>query len=153
MTNLLILRLANYEHTDVAKLSNEALTLERSSVRFREADRVATKIVNSIVLAKENIANDPEITSRNVQVHTREGRDASALEIENVVAALERVGSTIKVEGKVGQVGNRIAIKRVLAIPRLLSTDLRVEHFRNISGGHNERCACGISINIYFYGK
>ena len=60
---------------------------------------------------------------------------------EDVISALQRVCLAVEVEREVRQGGDLGTVDRVLAIPRLLGTDLRVKHFRNVGRKSDERSA------------
>jgi hypothetical protein len=66
---------------------------------------------------KKGHTNDPKRTPWQVDVHTGEGADTSVLQVENVVAAFERIAFPVKVECKFGKIGDALARNSVLAIP------------------------------------
>ena len=88
--------------------------------------------------------DNPEGTAGEVDVHTGEGGHASPLHLEDVIRTLERVRVATEVEREVGQAGHLVALDGVLAVPRLGSADLSVEHLSDVSGHGNERSAWGI---------
>ena len=57
---------------------------------------------------------------------------------ENVIGAFQRIGFTVEVEGKIGQVGDFAAVNRVLSIPRFLGTNLSIKHLGDVSREDDE---------------
>lgn len=88
---------------------------------------------------KRRHTNNPERPAGEVDIEASEGRDTGALDLKDVIRALQRVWLLVEVEGKVGEIGNLCAVDGVLAVPRLLGTDLRVKHLRDIGGKGNQR--------------
>jgi len=80
------------------------------------------------------LTNNPNgFTTRQVQVHSSEGRNASSLNIKYVIGGLERVVTTTEIEGKIRKARNFGAVNLILTIPRPLGTNLRVEHLSDVS--------------------
>lgn len=94
-------------------------------LRPSETDRITTMVIDSEVLPKEDVTDNPECTAWNIDVKASERADTSALNFKNVVAALERVGFAIEIEAEFGKFGNLAAVDSVLPIPRLRRTDPR----------------------------
>ena len=66
--------------------------------------------------------NNPELAGSG-DIKASERADAGTLDFEDVVTALERVCLAVEGEGEVGEVGNLVAVKRVLAVPGLGGAD------------------------------
>ena len=86
------------------------------------------------------LTNDPDgATVWQVDVQWSKGRQACALNVQDVLSGLEGVWFAAKVEGEIRKVGNLVAFNGVLAIPGLLGTNLSVEHFSDVGGEGNQR--------------
>lgn len=81
--------------------------------RLGKADSVATLVVDGVELAEEDVSDDPERRSRNVEAG--KGAEARALDLEDVVLGRERVRLAAKVEGQVRERLDRVALDGVCA--------------------------------------
>lgn len=92
-----------------------------------KANGVLAKVIDGVVAAEESIAEDDEGTSGGGDVHTLEGRDAAARDLEDVVRGRERILGTSEAKGDVGKRALLGAVDGVLAIVALLGSDLLVQ--------------------------
>jgi len=113
----------------------------KSLCAFRETDGVATEIINGEVLPQENVTDDPEVATREVEVHSGECADALIAEIENIVGASDRVRVATEDKGEVGELWDLIAGNSVLSVPGAGSSNLGVDHLRDGGGQNNEGCS------------
>jgi hypothetical protein len=61
--------------------------------------------------------DDPEVATREVEVHSGECADALIAEIENIVGASDRVRVATEDKGEVGELWDLIAGNSVLSVP------------------------------------
>lgn len=94
-------------------------------LRLGEADCITPEVVDSEILAEEDVSNNPKGTSREVDVEAGERADASALDLKDVVTALEWICLAIEEEVEIREIGHLTAIDSVLPVPRFLGTDPR----------------------------
>jgi hypothetical protein len=69
------------------------------------------------------------------------GRNNAPAGVEDVILALEHVVLAAKLERELGQVRDRLARDRVLAVPALGRAELLVEHLGNVGRERDERGA------------
>ena len=105
-----------------------------------EADSISSKVVDSEVLAEEDVTwkgmktvvgrqergvrtNNPEVSAGEVDVHTSESANAGTAGVKDVVRTLEGVRLAAEIEGELRQGGDLVTRNGVLAVPRALGTD------------------------------
>jgi hypothetical protein len=84
------------------------------------------EVVYGVPLPQESIAEDSERAYGLGEVHTHEGGNARALDLEDVVESADSEVVAGEREGEVGQTVALVALNRVLAVEALLGTDLLV---------------------------
>lgn len=127
------------------------------SSRLGESDGIAAEVIDRVVLAEEDISNDPDGAERRGDVEAGKGADAGAcarqmgagqgargptLDLEDVVLRRELVGLAAKVKGEGRERGDSFALDGVGAVPALLRADLLVDDLSNVRRERDERGSC-----------
>jgi len=83
--------------------------------------------------------NDPKTTPWKINVQTSEGRDAAALNLKDIVGALERERLSTEPKGELRKAREFGTINSVLSTPILFGANLSVEYLGHIGRESNER--------------
>lgn len=104
-----------------------------------QTNSVLAEVVDRVVSSEESITKNDKGSYRLGEVHTLEGRDTAALDLEDVVRGGEAVVGSSEVEGDIGELLDLAALDGVLAVVTLLGTNLLVQELSEGAGEDVER--------------
>lgn len=96
---------------------------------------------HSVVLPEEDVTDDPDGAERGRDVKAGERAKARALDVEDVIAALEFIVLSVDDKLERRERGDLLTVDRVLSVPRLGCANLLVQDLGNVRGKGDERCA------------
>lgn len=101
---------------------------------FAETNGVVAQVIDRVVLPQEGIAQDGQGTNGFGEVHAHEGRNAGALDFEDVIERRDGEVVTSESEGEIREDVALLALDRVLSVPALLGTNLGVQELGDGGG-------------------
>ena len=86
-------------------------------------DGVTAEIIDCEILPEENITDDPELATWEVDVHASKRANALVSEVEDIVGAGNWVRLATEHKGEIGHLWDLVARNSVLSVPRTSGTD------------------------------
>jgi hypothetical protein len=103
-----------------------SISRDRGLLGLGQTDGGVAEVIYRVPLPQESIAENGKRAYGLREVHTHEGGDARALNLQNVVVGTDGEVVAGKRKGEVGQTVALVALNRVLAVVALLGTNLLV---------------------------